>query len=854
MTYPITEIRKLLKASWLQEGNPVKIGYLLTDSRKLIYPDATLFIPLVTPSRDGHQFIGELYQRGVRAFLVSSPVDTRKCPEASFIQVPDTLVAFQALVAFHRRKFNIPVVGITGSNGKTVVKEWLYQLLEKDYNIVRSPKSYNSQTGVPLSVWQMSPENTLALFEAGISRPGEMTNLEKIIQPTAGIFTNIGDAHNEGFLNILQKIREKLVLFTGARVLIYCKDYPELHECVLQFHGLMRRKEQSDEKSLQLFTWSYKTEANLRVTAIHKPEDSAGSNMEEGHLFTRIEAQYKGRSLEIQIPFGDQGSIENAINCWCMMLWLDIPDEEIAVRMQQLSRVAMRLELKAAVGDCSLINDSYNSDLGSLSIALDFLAQQKQHARRTLILSDMLQSGRRDADLYEDVAGLLDQKGVNRLIGIGRNISREKDIFLKNKALNCQFFPTTEAFMEHFLFRGQNGNQVSFQDETILLKGARVFEFERISKLLEQKTHQTVLEINLNALTHNLKTYQALLKPGVKTMAMVKAFSYGSGSYEVANVLQFHQVDYLAVAYADEGIVLRQKGIALPIMVMNPEPGTFNAIIQWNLEPEIYSRGLLAAFEEELKQAGRTSYPVHIKLDTGMHRLGFSEQDLPVLASHLGKESLVRVVSVFSHLAASGEKTFEAFTREQAARFERMSALLTGSLSYPVIRHLANSAAIGRYPEFQYDMVRLGIGLYGIDETAVLQDSLEVVSALKTTVSQLRKVPPGETVGYSRAGKVETEKVIATVSVGYADGYLRALGNGKGKMYLHGKAAPVIGNVCMDMLMLDVTDIPETREGDSVVVFGEMPSIIQVAEWAETIPYEIMTGISGRVKRVYIQE
>jgi alanine racemase len=522
--------------------------------------------------------------------------------------------------------------------------------------------------------------------------------------------------------------------------------------------------------------------------------------------------------------------------------------------MEQLTRVAMRLELKAAIGDCSLINDSYNSDLGSLSIALDFLAQQKQHARRTLILSDILQSGRSDADLYEDVAGLLEQKGVTRLVGIGRNISREKDIFLKNPDLKCQFFPTTEDFMDHFLFRGPNGSQVSFHDETILLKGARVFQFERVSKLLEQKTHQTVLEINLNALTHNLKTYQTLLRPGVKTMAMVKAFSYGSGTYEVANLLQFHQVDYLAVAYADEGIALRQKGIVLPIMVMNPEPGTFNAIIQWNLEPEIYSRGLLNAFEEELRQAGRASYPVHVKLDTGMHRLGFSEEELEGLKNHLVQESLVRVVSVFSHLAASGDPALKDFTMEQAARFEKMSAVLTGALSYPVIRHLSNSAAIPNYPELQYDMVRLGIGLYGIDETNQLQSSLEVVTTLKTTISQLRRVPAGDTVGYSRAGKVDTDKTIATVSVGYADGYLRALGNGKGKMLLRGEQAPVIGNICMDMLMLDVSDIPEAREGDPVVVFGEEPTIAQVAGWAGTIPYEIMTGISGRVKRIYVQE
>jgi alanine racemase len=851
--YSIKEIAKITKGQLVQSGVQSAVSHLLLDSRKLIYPAATLFIPIVTANRDAHQFIAELYAKGVRAFLTGRPVAVASFPEASFIQVADPLQALQALAAFHRHKFHIPVVGVTGSNGKTVVKEWLYQLLRQDYDIVRSPKSYNSQTGVPLSVWQMEPSHTLGIFEAGISQPGEMSRLEKIIQPTVGIFTNIGDAHNEGFLNILQKIREKLVLFTGVQTLIYCKDYPDLHESILQFHEVMRRKEQSNGKPLHLFAWSAKTPAELQVTGVEKAVRRPGRDKND--TLTRIDALYQGNKISIHIPFADEGSIENAIHCWCLMLWLGAAAaEETDARMRELAPVAMRLELKEAAGDCSLINDSYNSDLGSLSIALDFLAQQKQHPVKTLILSDILQSGRSEAALYESVAGLLLQKGVNRLVGIGRNISREKDVFLKAGALFCAFYASTDDFIRAFLSGEGEGDGLSFHDETILLKGARVFEFERISRLLEEKTHQTVLEIDLNALAHNLKVYREVLKPGVKVMAMVKAFSYGSGSYEIANLLQFHKVDYLAVAYADEGVMLRKRGITLPVMVMNPEPGTFDQIIRWRLEPEIYSPGLLTAFAEEAAILKTDDYPVHIKLDTGMHRLGFSADDVPGLLLRLKETTSLKVVSVFSHLAGSEDPALESFTLEQGGRFARMTEEIAAGLPYPFIRHLANSSAVARYPQLQFDMVRIGIGLHGIDDTGMLQDKLQPVSTLRTTISQLRTVAAGETVGYGRKGVADAEKLVATVAIGYADGYMRSLGNGKGRMLVRGREAPVIGNVCMDMLMLDVTDIPGVREGDTVTVFGASPTLQQVAASAGTISYEMMTGISGRVKRVYLQE
>lgn len=851
--YPIDEISKIVKAEATIHHPACNVSYLLTDSRKLVYPDSTLFIALVTSNRNGHQFIPELYQKGVHNFLVSEPMDALQFPDANFLKVPDTLPALQSLAASHRKRFRIPVIGITGSNGKTIVKEWLFQLLNEDYNIVRSPRSYNSQIGVPLSVWQMEPENTLAIIEAGISQPGEMANLEKIIQPTIGIFTNIGDAHNEGFLNILQKIREKLLLFIHSKVLIYCKDYPNLHESILQFHGQMHRVENSDEKPLGLFTWSQKTDADLRILKIHAAEEN-GTGWDKNSRYTHLEGLFKGKAVNIKIPFTDQGSIENAIHCWCVMLLLQTEESVIRERMQQLSSIAMRLELKQAVNDCSIINDSYNSDFNSLSIALDFLSQQKQHRKKTLILSDILQSGRSNGDLYEEVAGLLKQKGITRLIGIGKNISKEKNIFSKNKKLSASFYPDTASFISGFQSNTHSDGNLSFHDETILLKGSRVFEFEHISHLLEQKTHQTVLEINLNALANNLKVYRSLLKPNVKMMVMVKAFSYGSGSYEIANLLQFYRADYLAVAYGDEGVALRKKGITLPIMVMNPEPNAFQSIIQWNLEPEIYSFRLLALFTEEINARKKNNYPVHIKLDTGMHRLGFGPEHITLLVEQLKHNESVKVISVFSHLAASDEPALKDFTMEQARRFEEMSSQMMENLSYPFLRHLANSSAISGYPELQYDMVRLGIGMYGIDHSQKIQQKLEVVSTLKTTISQLRKVQAGETVGYGRMGKVDTDKIIATIPIGYADGFQRTLGNGNGKLLVHGALAPVIGNICMDMLMADVTPIANVKEGDPVIVFGKEPTIQEVAQWAGTIPYEMMTGISQRVKRIYVQE
>lgn len=832
MKYHIEDIVAIIKGKLLQQRGNALIEQLLTDSRKLVFPDTSLFFAIKGPRRDGHSFLEPLYEKGVRNFVVSEPVDMVLLPEANIMQVKDVLQALQLLAAYHRKQFSIPVIGITGSNGKTIVKEWLNQLLEEQYTIIRSPRSYNSQIGVPLSVWPMNDTHELGIFEAGISQSGEMDRLQKIIQPTIGIFTNIGEAHSEGFLNLRQKVNEKLWLFTHVKTLIYCKDAPEINEGVA---ALWQQINKGGQGSFEIFNWSTVTEATLQVLTVSKDNG-----------VTVITALYKEQTISITIPFTDDASVENAIHCWCVLLHLGVAPAVIARKMLQLGPVAMRLEMKKGINNCSVINDSYSADLSSFNIALDFLSQQRQHTRKTVILSDILQSGRNEKELYKEVAQALQQRGVTRLIGIGDKMMQHQSIFRLAAIPELAFYPTADALKHDF-------SHIPFRDETILLKGARVFELEQIDRLLEQKVHQTVLEIDLNALAHNLKQYQQLLKPSTKLMAMVKAFSYGSGSYEIASALQFHKVDYLAVAYADEGVELRKGGINLPIMVMNADESGFDVLVQYNLEPDLYSPGLLQAFETFLKREGIRRFPVHIELETGMNRLGFSPAELPVLLEAL-KGDTFTVKSVFSHLAASEEKQHDAFTQQQAAAFHSMVEAIQSVLTYPFLRHISNTAGIARHPDLQLDMVRLGIGLYGIDSGDTHKLDLKEVSTLIATIAQIKQLKEGETVSYGRKGIVSRDTRVATVRIGYADGYPRNLSNGVGKMWVKGMLAPVIGTVCMDMVMIDITGIPHVQEGDEVVLFGRELPVSQVARWAQTIPYEILTGISQRVKRVYFEE
>ena len=839
MIYSIEKIAEITSADFLRkEKSDTVIEHLLLDSRKLLFPASSLFFALGGPRRNGHTFIKELYNKGVRNFVIADSKGVEEItsyPGSNFLLVEDVLSALHSLAAFHRQQFNIPVIGITGSNGKTIVKEWLYQLLHTDYQIVRSPKSYNSQIGVPLSVWQMNQTHTLAIFEVGISLPNEMEKLQHIIEPTIGIFTNIGDAHAEGFSNQQQKIYEKLKLFLTSDVLIYGSDAVDLNVASNQF-----TKNKATEGKTQLFSWSTHQQGLLEVFEIKKTKNQTIISAYDH----RKENAETIKQINITIPFTDDASIQNALTCWSVLLYLNIPTTVIERRMLQLSPVEMRLELKQGINNCSVINDSYSADINSLTIALDFLVQQQQHPTRTLILSDILESGKTNAELYGAVAAILEQKNIQRFIGIGPEISKQQHLF-KNIPQSF-FFSSIAACLQQFY-------SIHFHNETILLKGARIFEFEQLSHLLEEKLHQTVLEINLNAVTHNLKAYQQLLKPGVKMMAMVKAFSYGSGGFEIANLLQFNQADYLAVAYADEGVELRRAGINLPILVLNPEESTFDILVNYHLEPELYSFTILNGFQNYLEKLAITSYPVHIKLDTGMHRLGFEAKDLIELGDLLKATNRFKIQTVFSHLAASDSQEHDAFTKLQADEFLKGCTILQEALGYSFIRHIANTSSIHRHPNLQFDMVRLGIGLYGVDSNRDMQSKLKNVSTLKTTISQIKKVAAGESIGYSRMGKVKEEKLIATVRIGYADGFPRVLSNGLGSMWVKGNLVPVIGNVCMDMTMLDITGT-NIKEGDEVIVFGENLPVSDLATKAQTIAYEILTGVSQRVKRVYFEE
>jgi Alr-MurF fusion protein len=824
--YSIHRVSEIIQGNLLQKGNNDNITHLLIDSRKISSTEGALFFAIKGERHNAHNYIPELYNKGIRNFIISDEMpELSSFSDANFIKVSSAIHALQQLATAHRENFSLPITAITGSNGKTIVKEWLYQLLREDFNIVRSPKSYNSQVGVPLSVWQIKEEHSLGIFEAGISKPKEMTILENIIQPQCGIFTNIGDAHAENFAEIEDKIDEKLQLFKHCESMIYCRDYPLIEQQI---------KKNTDLENIKTFTWSKKQRASLQIGRINKLQHE-----------TEIQAVFENNFIRIKIPFTDDASVENAITCWAWMLLNNYENEVIAKRMYLLSPVAMRLELKEGINNCSIINDSYNSDLGSLNIALDFLNQQKQHEKKTLILSDILQSGKNEEKLYAEVAEMVSKKGIGKVIGIGKAISRQASKFDIEK----EFFSETDEFLNNF-------STENFHNETILLKGARAFGFEKISKVLQQKAHETVLEINLDSIIYNLNYFKSKLKPGVKIMAMVKAFSYGSGSFEISNILQFHRVDYLAVAYADEGVELRKVGITAPIMVMNPEEQSFDMMVKYNLEPEIYSFKVLNLFDEALKlNAAMLTKPfsIHIKLDTGMRRLGFEAKDINELVVRIKNNKNLVVKSVFSHLSASDEEIHDDFTRLQIKSFTEMSEEIINYLEYPIMRHILNSSGIVRFSDAQFEMVRLGIGLYGIGTNEYEQGRLNNVSTLKTIISQIKNVKEGESVGYSRKSFAKADIQIATVPIGYADGLSRRLGNGVGKMFIAGKPAPIIGNVCMDMCMIDITGI-YAKEGDEVIVFGEDYPIYEFAKDLGTIPYEALTMVSRRVKRVYFHE
>lgn len=830
--YTVSIINSIIKGNFINNsGDDTIITDILFDSRLLLYPKSTIFFALKSNRNDGHKYIYDLYKKGVRNFVTEDTghIDSiiTSSSDATIIKVDDTLQALQNLAKYHRKQFDIPVMAITGSNGKTIVKEWLYQILSNTASVIRSPKSYNSQIGVPLSVWQLNKTHQLAIFEAGISRPDEMQYLKDIIQPTVGIFTNIGQAHGKNFIDVNHKIEEKLRLFSDINTLIYCRDHKELHDHIKKL-------------GINTFCWSRKDkEADILIYSIEKDKDLT--------LIKAYDNRHKSATdkLKISIPFTDDASIENAIHCWLSAMMFNVPEDVIQEKMRHLSPIAMRMELKSGINNCDIINDSYNSDFNSLSIALDFMKQQAHHKKSVVILSDILQSELKEDDLYDKIAQLIKNKNVDKIIGIGEAITRQSDKFDIEKT----FYQTTRDFINSYPIE-------DFHNQLILLKGAREFGFENISKVLQEKAHETILEIDLNNLVKNMNYYRSKLNRDTKLMVMVKAFAYGSGNYEVSNVLEFHHADYLTVAYADEGIELRRKGITLPIMVMTPESNTYESIIRNNLEPDIYSFRSLSLLEEAIE---RLDFPlpspigIHVKLDTGMHRLGFLQEDIDELLERIKTNDNIVVKSVFSHLAGSDSEEFRDFTMRQINVFEEMSKKIVSAFPYKILRHILNSAGISRFTEYQYDMVRLGIGIYGIAPCEEDKGKLHNVISLKSTVVQIKEYEVGETIGYSRKGVIQRPSRIGVIPIGYADGLKRQLGNGAACFYVNGKAAPIIGNICMDMCMVDLTDV-ECNENDTAILFDEDHAVENIAEACNTIPYEILTSISQRVKRIYYQE
>ena len=825
MKYTIEKITTLIGARRIGQ-NDANVGWILTDSRSLCFPEETLFFAIRTQRNDGHNYIPELYRRGVRNFVVETvPADADSgFRNANFLKVTNTLAALQRLAERHRDEFDIPVVGITGSNGKTMVKEWLYQLLSQKMVVTRSPKSYNSQIGVPLSVWLIDEHTQVALLEAGISQTGEMDRLRDIIQPTIGVLTSMGQAHQENFRSMDEKCMEKLQLMHDAKVVVYNSDDEVVSRC-------MRRSGYKGQR----VAWSKEDPQ----AALYVKETVTKGNMTTVHyIYNKVEEG------TYHLPFIDEASVECSLACAATALYLGLDKEALDVRMSQLEPVAMRLEVKEGQRGCTLINDSYNSDVSSLDIALDFMSRRPDHngRKRTLILSDIQQSGQQPSQLYRTVSELAEKRGVEKFIGIGPELKENAgEIHIDEK----YFFADVEKFVQSEVFG-------ALCDEVILIKGARQFGFDHITEQLEQKVHETILEVNLNAVVANLNHYRSLMKPTTKIVCMVKADAYGAGAVEVAKTLQDHRVDYLAVAVADEGVTLRKNGITSNIMIMNPEMTAFKTMFDYELEPEVYSFRLMDALIKAAEKEGITGYPVHIKLDTGMHRLGFDPlRDIDGVIDRLKRQNAIIPRSVFSHFVGSDSDDFDNFSARQFQLFDEASTKLQAAFDHKILRHICNSAGIEHFPERQLDACRLGLGLYGIDSRD--NHILNTVSTLKTTILQLRQVPKEETVGYSRKGILERDSTIAAIPIGYADGLNRHLGRGRGYCLVNGQKAPYVGNICMDVAMIDVTGI-DCKEGDTVEIFGEHLPVTVLSDILDTIPYEVLTGISGRVKKVYFQD
>lgn len=815
-----SDIAEIINGKLIGPPN-LPVTEIITDSRLKSYTEGLVFFAIKGKNHDGHLFIKSLYQSGIRIFVVERlPDQPEICTDAAFILTDDTIASLQLLASYKRKAFMSPVIAVTGSTGKTIVKEWLADVLGLVTPVIRSPKSYNSQIGVPLSVWKLDEKYKLGIFEAGISLPGEMDKLQKIINPDIGVLTNIGDAHRENFPDNKTKAEEKLKLFTNAFLIIYCSDNELVHRLILNNEKF---------KSKRLIDWSFE---NTAAKIFVKKDSLPGSK-------TGIQMSFNGVINHFEIPFTDRASVENAVTVASVCLALGTSPDIIGRGLVRIVSVAMRMEMKSGINNCQLIEDYYNSDPGSLGMAIEYLRQQNNR-KTTLILSDFVQSGRDEEDLYGEVAGLVKNTGIDKFIGIGEALIRNSSLFENN----ARFYNSTDEFVHSF-----NGGD--FRNEIILLKGARIFEFEKIGKLLEQQIHQTVLEINLDAISHNLNEFRRHLNPGTRIMAMVKAFAYGAGPAEIAALLEYHRVSYLAVAYADEGVELRNAGVTLPIMVMNPDPSASELIIRYNLEPEIFSFSSFDMFTGVASKHGLIDYPVHIKIDTGMHRLGFMPDDVKNLAERIKTSECIKIISVFTHLAGSEDPALDHFSERQVEVFLKAVSQIQEETGYPFLRHVLNSSGIARLPQYQFEMVRPGIGIYGVGHFDGL--NMKIAGRFKTRISQVKEIQAGEPVGYGCADVSDYERIIAILPVGYADGLNRKLGNRNGSLFIKGVRVPLIGNICMDMCMADITGL-NANTGDEAEIFGENITIDEIAIKCQTIPYEILTSIPGRVKRVFFRE
>ncbi|HBC79022.1 MAG TPA: bifunctional UDP-N-acetylmuramoyl-tripeptide:D-alanyl-D-alanine ligase/alanine racemase [Bacteroidales bacterium] len=820
MIFTSSDIARITAGTLTGPGD-ISVSDLVTDSRQISFTGNAAFIAIRGVNHDGHKFIDSLFKRGLRVFIVEVlPSKVDFYPDAAFIVTRNSIEALQLLAAKKRTCFKSPVIAVTGSAGKTIVKEWLSDLIGRTSPVIRSPKSYNSQVGVPLSVWKLDDKFKYGIFEAGISFPGEMEKLQRVIDPDIGIFTNIGDAHSENFTDLETKAGEKLKLFVNASTIIFCRDHSLIARLIWDDKILSRKN---------LIDWSFN---NHDARIFVKKRTRHGDN-------TDLTISYNDETYDFRIPFSDRASIENAITAASACLAIGMKPSDIGKGLAELVSVAMRMELKSGINNCQLIEDFYNSDPGSLGMALEYLRSQNNR-KTTLILSDFVQSGREEKELYSEVADLVRKTGIDKFIGIGKALMRNSSSFDDD----ARFYYSTDDFIAHF-----NGNE--FLNEMILLKGARVFELEKIGRLLELKVHITVLEINLDAISHNLNEFRKFLNPETRIMAMVKAFGYGAGAAEIAGLMEYNQVSYLGVAYADEGADLRKAGVSIPVIVMNPDLTSADVIIQNNLEPEIYSFSSLEKFAEAASRNGLFGYPVHLKIDTGMHRLGFMTDEIQKLASLMKELSCIRIMSVFSHLASSEDPAFDKFTHQQVELYLSAVSKIRETVGYSFLRHILNTSGILRFPQYQFDMVRPGIGIYGAGSFKGI--SLRPASRFKTRISQVKRIPAGEPVGYGCADVSDIERVIAILPVGYADGLDRGLGNRKGNLFIKGKRAPLTGNICMDTCMADITGI-NASEGDEAEIFGQNISINEIARQCETIPYEILTSVPQRVKRVFFRE